>query len=228
MATASTSTAIAAIEPVSPSPSGSPWLGSWPVTPAWPARPARWTCASTRAGAPSISCACSRRAAPTSSASPATWKPAAAPGPPSPAGCAPLPGSATTPSRRSCSITPQPLMSAVPGWTMSRMSPAWTATNSARCWSPPARPARRARAHLAAGLNGLRVCEATGANIECLGVERGHRTLVVTRKGGKTAAMPQSPPPVTTAGLLSASPPITRPPRAIGDPVATLAVPGPE
>jgi len=47
MATASTSTAIAAIEPVSPSPSGSPWLGSWPVTPAWPARPARWTCAST-------------------------------------------------------------------------------------------------------------------------------------------------------------------------------------
>jgi hypothetical protein len=34
-------------------------------------------------------------------------------------------------------------------------------------------------------LNGLRVCEATGANIEALGVERGHRTLVITRKGGK-------------------------------------------
>ena len=33
--------------------------------------------------------------------------------------------------------TPQPLMSAVPAWTTSRMSPAWTATNSARCWSPP-------------------------------------------------------------------------------------------
>jgi len=31
----------------------------------------------------------------------------------------------------------QPLMFAVPGWTTSRMSPAWTATNSARCWSPP-------------------------------------------------------------------------------------------
>ena len=34
-------------------------------------------------------------------------------------------------------------------------------------------------------LNGLRVSEATGADIEALGVERGHRTLAVTRKGGK-------------------------------------------
>jgi integrase/recombinase XerD len=34
-------------------------------------------------------------------------------------------------------------------------------------------------------LNGLRVCEATGAGIEALGIERGHRTLVITRKGGK-------------------------------------------
>jgi site-specific recombinase XerD len=33
-------------------------------------------------------------------------------------------------------------------------------------------------------LNGLRVPEATGASIEALGTERGHRTLVVTRKGG--------------------------------------------
>ena len=32
-------------------------------------------------------------------------------------------------------------------------------------------------------LNGLRVSEATGANIDALGVERGHRTLVITRKG---------------------------------------------
>jgi integrase/recombinase XerD len=31
-------------------------------------------------------------------------------------------------------------------------------------------------------LNGLRVSEATGASIEALGAERGHRTLVVTRK----------------------------------------------
>ena len=30
-------------------------------------------------------------------------------------------------------------------------------------------------------LNGLRVSEATGANIEALGIERGHRTLVLQR-----------------------------------------------
>jgi integrase/recombinase XerD len=34
-------------------------------------------------------------------------------------------------------------------------------------------------------LNGLRVSEATGTNIEALGAERGHRTLVITRKCGK-------------------------------------------
>ena len=39
-------------------------------------------------------------------------------------------------------------------------------------------------------LNGLRVSEAIGANIEALGQERGHRTLTVLRKGGKLATMP--------------------------------------
>jgi integrase/recombinase XerD len=34
-------------------------------------------------------------------------------------------------------------------------------------------------------LNGLRVSEATGADIEAPGTERGHRTLAITRKGGK-------------------------------------------
>ncbi len=42
-------------------------------------------------------------------------------------------------------------------------------------------------------LNGLRVSEATGANIEALGVERGHRTLVITRKGGKVVTVPLAP-----------------------------------
>jgi len=42
-------------------------------------------------------------------------------------------------------------------------------------------------------LNGLRVSEATGANVEALGVERGHRTLVITRKGGKMATIPLAP-----------------------------------
>jgi len=31
----------------------------------------------------------------------------------------------------------------------------------------------------------LRVSEAAGADIEHLGLERGHRTLTITRKGGK-------------------------------------------
>jgi site-specific recombinase XerD len=38
-------------------------------------------------------------------------------------------------------------------------------------------------------LNGLRVPEATGADIEHLGLERGHRTLVITRKGGKVVTI---------------------------------------
>ncbi len=42
-------------------------------------------------------------------------------------------------------------------------------------------------------LNGLQVSEATGANIENLGVERGHRTLVITRKGGKVVTIPLAP-----------------------------------
>jgi integrase/recombinase XerD len=42
-------------------------------------------------------------------------------------------------------------------------------------------------------LNGLRVSEATGASIEALGVERGHRTLVVPRKGGKVVTVPLAP-----------------------------------
>jgi integrase/recombinase XerD len=39
-------------------------------------------------------------------------------------------------------------------------------------------------------LNGLRVSEATGADIEHLGLERGHRTLTITRKGGKVVDRP--------------------------------------
>jgi integrase/recombinase XerD len=42
-------------------------------------------------------------------------------------------------------------------------------------------------------LNGLRVPEATGADIEHLGLERGHRTLTITRKGGKVVTIPLAP-----------------------------------
>src|SRR5499433_2517805 len=53
-------------------------------------------------------------------------------------------------------------------------------------------PAEHALISLLA-LNGLRVSEATGADIEALGVERGHRTLTITRKGGKVATIPLAP-----------------------------------
>jgi integrase/recombinase XerD len=42
-------------------------------------------------------------------------------------------------------------------------------------------------------LNGLRVSEATGAGIEQLGLERGHRTLTITRKGGKMVTISPTP-----------------------------------
>jgi len=42
-------------------------------------------------------------------------------------------------------------------------------------------------------LNGLRVSEACGANIEALALERGHRTLMVLRKGGKVVTIPLAP-----------------------------------
>ena len=42
-------------------------------------------------------------------------------------------------------------------------------------------------------INGLRISEALGADIEALGIERGHRTLTVNRKGGKIATIPLAP-----------------------------------
>ncbi|MDQ2729782.1 MAG: tyrosine-type recombinase/integrase [Actinomycetota bacterium] len=42
-------------------------------------------------------------------------------------------------------------------------------------------------------LNGLRVSEAIGADIEASGIQRGHRTLTIVRKGGKTVTIPLAP-----------------------------------
>jgi integrase/recombinase XerD len=53
-------------------------------------------------------------------------------------------------------------------------------------------PAEHALISLLA-LNGLRVSEATGADIEHLGLDRGHRTLTITRKGGKVVIIPLAP-----------------------------------
>jgi integrase/recombinase XerD len=42
-------------------------------------------------------------------------------------------------------------------------------------------------------INGLRISEALGADIDKLGLERGRRTLTVLRKGGKTVTIPPAP-----------------------------------
>ena len=42
-------------------------------------------------------------------------------------------------------------------------------------------------------LNGLRISEALNSDIEDLGLERGHRTLTITRKGGKIVTIPLAP-----------------------------------
>src|ERR1019366_8324743 len=42
-------------------------------------------------------------------------------------------------------------------------------------------------------LNGLRGSEATGADIDKLGLERCHRTLTILRKGGKIVTIPLAP-----------------------------------
>src|SRR5665213_4601963 len=42
-------------------------------------------------------------------------------------------------------------------------------------------------------INGLRISEALGADIDKLGLERGHRTLTILRKGGKIVTIPLAP-----------------------------------
>ena len=42
-------------------------------------------------------------------------------------------------------------------------------------------------------MNGLRISEALGADIEDLDTERGHRTLRIVRKGGKHVTIPLAP-----------------------------------
>lgn len=42
-------------------------------------------------------------------------------------------------------------------------------------------------------LKGLRIFEALGAGIDHLGLERGHRSLIVHRKGGGTVTIPLAP-----------------------------------
>jgi integrase len=52
------------------------------------------------------------------------------------------------------------------------------------------------------GLNGLRVSEACGTNIEDLAVQRGHRTLRILGKGSKPATIPLVPRTARTIDLV--------------------------
>ena len=52
------------------------------------------------------------------------------------------------------------------------------------------------------GLNGLRVSEACGTNIEDLGFERGHRTLHIIGKGNQPATVPLVPRTARTLDLV--------------------------
>src|SRR5438309_2037533 len=52
------------------------------------------------------------------------------------------------------------------------------------------------------GLNGLRVSEACGTNIEDLAMERGHRTLAILGKGNKPATIPLVPRTARTIDLV--------------------------
>ena len=55
MTTTTTSAALLPAGPAFSDGSGGRWPGSWPGAAAWPARPTRWTCASSRSGGPAAS-----------------------------------------------------------------------------------------------------------------------------------------------------------------------------
>jgi integrase len=50
-------------------------------------------------------------------------------------------------------------------------------------------------------LNGLRISEALNADVTDLGVDRGHRTLQIVRKGGKHVTIPLAPRTATALDL---------------------------
>jgi hypothetical protein len=124
---------------------------------------------------------------------PRTRSPAVGPAPLLPGGYPQSPGSTGTPSKRSSSTTRRPRTSAVPGWTTSRTPPPGPQRGRRAASGRRARPAAGHALISLLALNGLLVSEATGADIEHLGLERGHRTLIITRKGGKVVTIPLAP-----------------------------------
>ena len=104
-----------------------------------------------------------------------------------------------TVTRRPCTIAgfhkyavEEELLEHSPAARVRRPRPDYESHATALDRNRPGPPAEHALISLLA-LNGLRVWEATGAEIEQLGLERGHRTLVITRKGGKVVTIPLAP-----------------------------------
>jgi integrase/recombinase XerD len=145
-------------------------------------------------GAPHIGWRYSGRAAPTSSASPAASSLWAGPGPRSRAGCAPVACFYRDAEQEGLiAISPaahvrRPRLdyeSHATGLDRNEVGAILVAVGLAS-----------ARDHALISLlalNGLRVSEAIGADIEALGLERGHRTLTIPRKGGKVVTIPLAP-----------------------------------
>src|ERR687897_2536809 len=169
------------------------WRGSWPATAASPATPTCSTCASTWPGAPNTGWRCSGRVAPTSSVSPAISSPGAGRGPRSPAACTVACFYRYAEQEGLIAISPaahvrRPRLdyeSHAPGLDRNEVGAMLVAAGLAS-----------ARDHALISLlalNGLRVSEAIGTDIEALGLERGHRTLTILRKGGKIATVPLAP-----------------------------------
>ena len=122
-----------------------------------------------------------------------TWKPEAAPGPPLPGGCAPSLGYEYAVEEELLEHSPaahvrRPRVDYKSHAVALDRDELGALLVAAGLGPPPG----HALISLLA-LNGLRVSEATGADIEQLGLERGHRTLTITRKGGKVVTIPLAP-----------------------------------
>jgi integrase len=87
---------------------------------------------------------------------------------------------------------------------MSRTRPGWIATRLARCSHGRARVGERPALVSLLAINGLRVSEALGADIDALGLERGHRTITVF-KGGNVVTIPLPPAPLARSTWPSAN-----------------------
>jgi integrase/recombinase XerD len=125
--------------------------------------------------------------------SPATWKHVAAPVPPSPGGCAPSADFTSTGRRRPAGAFPGgPRPAAAAGHESRAVALDRNELGALLVAAGLGPPVEHALMSLLA-LNGLRVSEATGADIEHLGLDRGHRTLTITRKGGKVVTIPLAP-----------------------------------